>query len=180
MRLSRFALLVTALMGFALFASLASCGSSSSKFGKGSGGSAGSSSGGDAGAICLSGSCTGSGGTAGSGGAAGSAGDGGPVCVGCMPDPCIAKGMPATSVTGYVYDPAGVLPLYGVYVYIPSSQPAPIDPGNPACSTCEAPASGGPIIGTLTDEHGFFNLQQGVSGQYGVPSGASVPLVLQT
>jgi hypothetical protein len=88
--------------------------------------------------------------------------------------------MPFTSITGVVYDPAGALPLYDVYVYIPSSTPDAIDPGNPACTPCEAPASGGPIIGTLTNEQGQFTLVQPSAGSYGVPSGTNIPLVIQT
>jgi hypothetical protein len=112
------------------------------------------------------------------------AGDGMPACTGmqCQSglDNCSGKGKPNTSVSGVVYDPAGGLPLYGVYVYIPNIKPDPIDPGNPACSQCEAPASGGPIIGTLTDAHGAFTLTQGPTDPYGVPSGTSIPIVAQT
>jgi hypothetical protein len=88
--------------------------------------------------------------------------------------------LPYTSITGVVYDPAGVLPLYNVYVYIPSSTPDDIDPGNPACTQCEAPASGGPIVGVLTNEQGQFTLVQTTPTGYGVPSGTNIPLVIQT
>src|SRR5579883_2744013 len=64
---------------------------------------------------------------------------------------CSGQGKPQTTLTGTVYDPAGNLPLYNVYVYIPNAMPDPIKPGNPTCTNCEAPASGNPIIGTLTD-----------------------------
>jgi hypothetical protein len=111
--------------------------------------------------------------------------DGAPGCTGAlcnvsMTDNCAGKNLPFTSITGVVYDPAGALPLYDVYVYIPGSTPDPIDPGNPACTPCEAPASGGPIIGTLTNEQGQFTLVQPNATSYGVPSGTSVPLVIQT
>jgi hypothetical protein len=104
----------------------------------------------------------------------------GPLCNVSMTDDCAGKGMPFTSITGVVYDPAGALPLYDVYVYIPSSTPEPIDPGNPACTPCEAPASGGPIVGTLTNEQGQFTLVQPNASSYGVPSGTDIPLVIQT
>jgi hypothetical protein len=161
-----------------LVALIASCGSSaSSQFPGGGDGGAnggdGSSNHGD-GRINL-----GSGGTSGLGG-----GDSGPACTGLQcqsqKDNCSGKGKPPTTVTGVVYDPAGALPLYDVYVYIPNSKPDPIDPGNPACTQCEAYASGGPIIGTLTNAMGEFTLAQGTGDQYGVPSGTNIPLVIQT
>ncbi len=115
---------------------------------------------------------------------AASAPDGAPcsgaLCNQSMTDDCAGKNMPFTSISGVVYDPAGVLPLYNVYVYIPSTTPDPIDPGNPACTPCEAPASGGPIIGTLTNEKGQFTLVQPSATAYGVPSGSNIPLVVQT
>jgi hypothetical protein len=181
MRLTRFALLVTALMGVALFAFAGACGSNSSQFGNG--GSAGSTNGnGGAGGIHLgSGGSGGSGASGGSSAEGGTTVDGGPPCSGCKVDPCIAQGMPQTTITGTVFNPGGTLPLYDVYVYIPNSQPAPIDPGNPACTPCEAPASGDPILGVLTDEQGNFSLSQATGGTgYGVPSGADIPLVIQT
>jgi hypothetical protein len=182
MRRARFALQVTVATGVALVALAVSCGSSTtSKFGPGSGGSGGTA--GAGGSLCLTGSCAGSGGNGGSGAAGGSGagGDGGvAACSGCKPDPCLAQGMPPTTITGKVYNPGGTLPLYGVYVYVPNTMPDPIDPGNPACTPCEAPASGDPIVGTLTDETGSFTLQAGTGNPYGVPSGMDIPLVLQT
>jgi hypothetical protein len=102
-----------------------------------------------------------------------------PLCSVSMTDDCSGKGMPFTSISGVVYDPAGVLPLYNIYVYIPSTTVLDIDPGNPSCSQCEAPASGGPIIDTLTDVNGKFTLQA-TSDTLGVPSGSNIPLVIQT
>jgi hypothetical protein len=113
-----------------------------------------------------------------------SGGEGGGHCTGLqcqsVKDDCAAKGKPPTTVTGIVYDPAGALPLYDIYVYVPNSKPDPIDPGNPACTQCEAFASGGPIIGTLSLANGSFSLAQGTGDQYGVPSGDNIPLVIQT
>ncbi len=94
-------------------------------------------------------------------------------------DECTSKGKSLTSITGVVYDPAGVLPLYNVYVYIPNATPEPIKAGSPTCTQCEAPASGSPIIGTLTNDKGEFTLQQGATDMFGVPSGTDIPLVLQ-
>ena len=159
----------------------ASCGSKNpSQFGNGDGG-AGS---GDGGIFHLGGD-SGLGGGGGDGGEAGAGGDSGPACTGAlctqsMTDDCAGSSLPFTSISGTVYDPAGALPLYNVYVYIPSSTPLDIDPGNPACTPCEAPASGGPIISALTDEHGNFNLVQTSASGFGVPSGTNIPLVIQT
>jgi hypothetical protein len=183
MRRVRFALQVTIPVGVALFALAVSCGSNpSSKFDGGVGGS-GTGGGGAGGGICLTGNCSGSGGAGGAGAADGTSGGGDAVaaCSGCKPDPCLAEGKPATTITGKVYNPGGTWPLYGVYVYVPNSMPSPIDPGNPACTPCEAPASGDPIVGVLTDETGSFSLSETTGGTgFGVPSGADVPLVIQT
>src|ERR1700733_2663141 len=110
----------------------------------------------------------------------GASGCTGPLCNVSMTDNCAGSSLPFTTITGVVYDPAGALPLYDVYVYVPAATPDPIDPGNPACTPCEAPASGGPIIGTLTDEQGKFTLVQPSASAYGVPSGSNIPLVIQT
>jgi hypothetical protein len=84
-----------------------------------------------------------------------------------------------TSISGRVYDPAGKHALYDVYVYIPNTTLDPIAPGNPTCSPCEAPASGSPVIGALTDANGVFTLAQGPNDTWGVPSGSNIPLVIQ-
>jgi len=175
-RLSRVALRITALIGVALVVIATACGGGNgSTFPGGGDGGGGSGGHGGDGSICLNGNC--------SHGGDGST-DGSTQCTGleCQSgiDNCAGKGKPNTSISGYVYDPAGVLPLYDVYVYIPNAKPDPIDPGNPACSQCEAPASGGPIIGVLTNEQGYFNLQQTSGDQYGVPSGTNITLVAQT
>jgi hypothetical protein len=111
-------------------------------------------------------------------------GEGGPgVCSGlqcsAQTDNCAGSSKSPTTISGTVYDPAGSLPLYNVYVYIPNSTPDPIVSGSPACTQCEAPASGNPVIGTLTDASGHFTLSQGATDMWGVPSGDNIPLVLQ-
>jgi len=97
----------------------------------------------------------------------------------CAAADCAAQGKPETSLTGTIRDPAGKLPLYNVYVYVPNATPAPITPGHPTCTPCEAPASGNPILGTSTDTSGKFNLTKGTGDTYGVPAGTNIPLVLQ-
>src|SRR5580698_8983837 len=54
-----------------------------------------------------------------------------------------------TAISGRVYDPAGLLPLYNVFVYVPN---APLDPiaTGPVCEACQAPASGSPIASATT------------------------------
>jgi hypothetical protein len=77
----------------------------------------------------------------------------------------------ATTVTGKVYDPAGVNGLYDVYVYVPN---APLDPlpSGPVCTACQAPASGHPITSTSTLSDGTFKLTN-------VPVGTDIPIILQ-
>jgi hypothetical protein len=99
-------------------------------------------------------------------------------CVAQM-DNCAGQGKKPTSITGFVYDPAGNLPLYNVYVYIPNTTPDAITAGNPTCTQCEAPASGSPVVGVLTDATGYFNLTPSATDMWGVPSGDNLPLVLQ-
>ena len=110
-------------------------------------------------------------------------GSGLPGCMGlqcsAQMDACETKGMSPTTISGRIYDPAGAVPLYNVYVYIPNTTPDPIMAGNPTCTQCEAPASGHPVIGALTNSTGHFTLQKTAMDTYGVPSGANIPLVIQ-
>jgi hypothetical protein len=76
-----------------------------------------------------------------------------------------------TTVSGVVYDPAGVNPLYNVIVYVPSRPLTPI-PSGVSCDTCSSALSGAPVAATLTGPDGKFVLS-------GVPAGKDVPMVLQ-
>jgi hypothetical protein len=76
-----------------------------------------------------------------------------------------------TTISGRVYDPAGKVPLYDVFVYVPNASLDPI-PSGPTCSTCQAPASGSPIVSATTASDGTFSIQ-------GAPDGANIPVVLQ-
>jgi len=58
----------------------------------------------------------------------------------CNAAPCAPLGKPETVLRGTVYDPAGNLPLYNIFVYVPNAPPKPIHPGDPECTPCEAPA----------------------------------------
>jgi len=96
-------------------------------------------------------------------------------CTGvCQQVPVCAPGT-TTTLTGTVWDPAGIHPLYNALVYIPNN---PNDPGLqpfPAgitCDVCGATAAGDPLVTTFTAPDGTFTLS-------GVPVGSNVLLVVQ-
>jgi hypothetical protein len=80
-----------------------------------------------------------------------------------------------TSLSGTVYAPAGAAnggdPLYNALVYIPNGAVAPFSAGV-SCDRCGAPASGSPLVNTVTGADGRFLLQN-------VPTGPNIPLVIQ-
>ena len=136
-------------------------------------------------------SCGGSNdGPSGPGGGEGDAGDDGSLSLGgfsasdgAIPPTCPAglqcdvscPGGATTSVSGTVYDPAGLNPLYNVVVYIAASPLQPLDMGVPtgpdACS-CPALFKSGSVAATTTDMDGKFQLKN-------VPVGENVPVVIQ-
>ncbi|MGZ3420153.1 MAG: carboxypeptidase-like regulatory domain-containing protein [Polyangiales bacterium] len=85
--------------------------------------------------------------------------------------PTCAAGV-TTSISGTVYDPAGKVPLYNVYVYVPNAAVTKFTDGA-TCDKCADALSGKPITWTVTDTKGQFKLT-------GVPAGASIPLVIQS
>jgi hypothetical protein len=87
---------------------------------------------------------------------------------GCKETPCPDGS--TTSISGVIYDPAGINPLYNVIVYVPN---APIDP-IPTGATCDAcgKVSGEPLTSALTNSHGEFKLEN-------VPVADDVPIVVQ-
>ncbi len=96
-------------------------------------------------------------------------------CTGqCANVPNCAAGS-TTTLSGKVYDPAGLHPLYHVLVYIPNN---PNDPGlqpfppGVTCDVCGATAAGDPLVTAYTAPDGTFTLS-------GVPVGSAVPLVIQ-
>jgi hypothetical protein len=110
------------------------------------------------------------GGGGGDGGVFGDAPVGGCTGLACKIDHCPNGG--STTVSGFVYTPAGNLALYGVTVYVPNAPLASIHVGVNACTACE-PLSGAPVASpTLTDSAGHFVLKD-------VPTGDSIPLVVQ-
>lgn len=95
----------------------------------------------------------------------------GDVCTGIQCNVAICPDAGTTSVSGVVYDPAGVNPIYNALVYIPNAPLAPV-PTGASCDVCSATASGSPITTALTDTAGRFTLAN-------VPTGTNVPLVIQ-
>src|SRR5690606_35760399 len=73
-----------------------------------------------------------------------------------------------TTITGVVYDPAGSLPLYNAFVYVPNAPLDPI-PEGASCVQCDADLSGSPVATALSGVDGSFTLE-------GVPSGQNIPL----
>ncbi len=90
----------------------------------------------------------------------------------CFQFDCAAKGAPPTTVSGTVYAPNGTLPLYGVDVYVPKTDPGPL-PDGVQCDRCDKGLLGGAYTQARTDEAGHFVLEN-------VPATSSVPLVIQT
>jgi hypothetical protein len=83
----------------------------------------------------------------------------------------ICSGGANTAISGVVYDPAGMNPLYNVIVSIPSAALDPF-PTGVSCVFCENQVSGQPIATALTDANGRFVLNN-------VPWGTNFPLVMQ-
>ncbi len=91
----------------------------------------------------------------------------------CFQVNCVPRGLApdATILTGTVYAPNGTLPLYGVNVYVPFSDPGPLATGV-TCDNCNNGLLGGAVVSTTTDEAGNFTLRN-------VPATDAVPLVIQ-
>ena len=90
----------------------------------------------------------------------------------CAVDTSCSTASP-TTLTGKVFDPAGLNPLYDVVVFIPkvvASLPQ-IAPGTHTCNTCDT-SIGDYVVATTTNYAGEFSLP-------GVPTGANVPVTVQ-
>jgi hypothetical protein len=86
-----------------------------------------------------------------------------------------------TTISGKVFDPAGVTPLYNIAVYVPNSDLAMINDG-PSCDPCDPNTgtsllSGDPVVITKTDTAGMFSL--GKESITDVPAGTNIPIVFQ-
>ncbi|MBA3503053.1 MAG: carboxypeptidase regulatory-like domain-containing protein [Deltaproteobacteria bacterium] len=93
-------------------------------------------------------------------------------CVGleCRVVDCGKIGQPPTTLSGTVFAPNGTLPLYGITVYVPLS-----DPGVPAdtleCDRCSSTLPGGAVAQATSGEDGKFRLEN-------VPVGDNIPIVI--
>jgi hypothetical protein len=89
---------------------------------------------------------------------------------------CYVKQGCSTTLSGHVYDPAGVNPLYNVVVFVPDDPKGmglpQITPGTKTCNTCDT-SIGKYVTATTSDATGHFVLP-------GVPATTHVPLVVQT
>jgi hypothetical protein len=78
----------------------------------------------------------------------------------------------ATTITGKVFAPNGTLPLFGINVYVPNSDPGAM-PSGLTCDQCGAALPGDPVVQTTTDETGSFTLSN-------MPAGKHIPVVITT
>lgn len=103
-------------------------------------------------------------------------GDGGGGHTGCVNLQCNqvkCDGGGTTTITGKVYDPAGINPLYNALVYIPNKVPDAIDDdAGVVCDRCGVTASGSPLVSAITGSDGTFVLEN-------VPVGVDLPVVIQ-
>jgi hypothetical protein len=76
----------------------------------------------------------------------------------------------STTISGKVYDPAGLNAIYNIMVYVPNSALSPITHGA-TCDQCGTP-SGDPVTAALTGTDGSFTLTN-------APNGTNIPLVMQ-
>jgi hypothetical protein len=86
----------------------------------------------------------------------------------CTQKPCMAG--VTTTLSGLVHEPAGLIPLYNVMVFVPNGEVAPFEPGV-SCDRCDLTKEK-PVASALTDTLGKFTLEN-------VPVGENVPLVIQ-
>ncbi len=109
----------------------------------------------------------------GDGGLTLSLGEGGTACVGLQCQIVSCGGGITTDLTGTVYDPAGVNPIYNAYVYIPATTPLPAIPKGAQPDPCGGGGNLPPAVSyALTGPDGKFTLKN-------VPVGNNIPIVVQ-
>lgn len=86
----------------------------------------------------------------------------------------VCPGGGATTLTGTVFAPDGELPVPNAVVYVPNVPLADLPPlgGGPECIQCEDEDLGDPLVGTVTDFDGTFELRH-------VPANVEFPLVIK-
>jgi hypothetical protein len=97
-------------------------------------------------------------------------GDGDKPCVNLCKQQVSCPGGGTTSLSGTVKDPAGKTPLYNILVFVPNAPVKALETGA-TCDRCGS-VSGDPLVSTITDEAGHFELRN-------VPVGNDIPLVVQ-
>jgi hypothetical protein len=100
-------------------------------------------------------------------------GDGGTTCTGlCTQIPVCSAGA-TTTITGKVYAPNGVDPLYNAVVWIPkdTTTALPTFATGPTCEQCGSLAIT-PLVSALTGPDGSFTLKN-------VPAGSNIPIIVQ-
>jgi hypothetical protein len=108
---------------------------------------------------------------------------GGDVCGGNMANVCSSTctglclkqvacpGNGTTSVSGTVFAPQGIDPLYSTLVYVPNAPVLPFTPGV-SCGKCGKDVSGSPLVSAVTGVDGTFKITN-------MPVGQNIPLVIQ-
>ena len=95
----------------------------------------------------------------------------------CQGYQCYVKqcgdGGATTTLTGTVYDPAGLNPVYHAYVYVPVTLPLPAIPSGAQQDPC---GGGGNLPPSVTY---YYTGPDGKFTLTGVPSGVNIPLVVQ-
>lgn len=86
----------------------------------------------------------------------------------CLQVSCPNNG--TTTLHGTVYDPAGLLPLYNVAVYVPNTTPQPL-PEGVSCGDCTTWYTS-PVVSAVTDASGNFSITN-------MPVGKNIPLIVQ-
>ncbi len=95
-------------------------------------------------------------------------------CDGLCQDQAVCPAGEATTLTGTVVTPNEELPIPNAVVYVPNVDLAdlpPIETGT-VCQQCEDEELGSPLVGTISDYDGSFELRH-------VPAGVEFPLVIK-
>jgi hypothetical protein len=94
-----------------------------------------------------------------------------PACEGLECKIVDCGGGPKTTISGTVFAPNKLDPLYNVILYVPNGDLQPF-PSGVTCDKCGAITSGSPIVTALSGSDGKFTLDN-------VPAGDNIPIVMQ-